>query len=493
MSEPKNTKNKQLKVLSLELTQFAVDNAADAIFWLNRAGEFIYANHAAVAHIGYSQSELFEMNVHQIDCDFPFEKWQKHWDKLRIKKSMTFDSRHLTKNGKIIPVEIMVSHLELDDNEFHCAYVRDISKRKKAEEVLLQSEKRFRMTLDATSDGMWDRNLATGEVYYGSNWASALGYLEEDLITGKIVWEKLLHPEDKEKTLQSVRDHLAGKTRNYEAEFRLRNCAGEWQWIQARGKIIEHDATGQPLRFVGTHTDITNRKEAEDSLMKSTEETKLFAYSVAHDLKNPAVAIQCLAKRFRDKVLELSDKKKQIYCDQLLKSSEQIVTLVDKINSYISSKETPLVLEEIPLKEVVRICCDEFSAQLQIRSITWSEFNEQPIIRADRISMIRVLRNLVENALKYGGAQLSKITVEYQNTASFHVISVRDDGVGMKVEDSEKIFKPFERRESSIGQGGSGLGLAIVKEIAGHHKGEVWVEQNRKKGLRFCFAISKNL
>ncbi len=356
MSDNTEPQDNAIELQKLMLTQFSVDNAADPIFWLNRDGEFIYTNKAASDHLGFSGAELLAMTVHQVDPNFPSEKWESHWQKLRTKGAMTFESNHKTKSGEIVPVEIMVSHLELQDTEFHCAHVRNISERKKAEKILLQSEDRFRKTLDVTSDGMWDRNLDTGEVYYGSTWASALGYSEDDLITGKISWEKLLHPEDREKTLQELRDHLAGKTKKYEAVFRLKNSKNEYQWIQARGKIIECDNGGGPRRFVGTHTDISNRKKAEESLLKTIEETKIFAYSVAHDLKTPAIAIQCLAERFRDKLFQLSDQKKRIYCEQLLSSSESIVALVEKINSYISSKETPLQLEEVYLKEVVRVC-----------------------------------------------------------------------------------------------------------------------------------------
>ena len=254
----------------MKLTQFSVDNAADAIFWLNKNGKFIYANNAAVEHIGYSKEEILSMTVHEIDYNFPIEKWDQHWEKLKRKKKAIFESLHTTKNGKNLPVEIMVSHLEVDDIEFHCVYVRDITERKRAEESLQLSEKRFRKTLDVTSDGMWDRNLVTGEVYYGSNWASALGFHEDDLITGKIRWEKLLHKEDRDKALQAVKDHIDGKTKSYKTEFRLKNSDNGWQWMQARGKVIEYSENNRPIRFVVTHTDIIDRKEAEDSLLKRT-------------------------------------------------------------------------------------------------------------------------------------------------------------------------------------------------------------------------------
>ncbi|MEE4243365.1 MAG: PAS domain-containing sensor histidine kinase [Desulfopila sp.] len=484
---------KELELHRLELVQFALDNAADAIFWIDEVGRFIYVNHAATESLGYTKKEMLSMHIQQIDRNFQVDLWQSHWNRVKKHKKLTLESSHLTKSGESIPVEVKCNHLTVGKAQFHCAFSRNITHRKKVEKVLLESERQLRKTLEATSDGVWMRNLQTGEVYYGAKWATVLGYSKEDLRTGKITWENLLHPDDRCKTVQALRDHLNGKTPAYEAEFRLRNSSNQWQWIHARGRVIEYTPTGKPLRFVGTHTDITSRKMMEDSLLKSTEEIKLFAYSVAHDLKSPALAVRGLAERFRAKLFDLSDTKKLEYCDRIIESAEQLVDLVDKINTFISSKETTPVFEEVPLREVVHASREEFAAQLQYRSIAWREFPENPVIKMDRGGIIRVLRNLVENSLKYGGPRLSKITISYQNTAGYHVISVRDNGVGMNVDDSERIFQPFKRKNSSSEQSGSGLGLAIVKEIAHRHKGEVWLEPNTKRGVQFCFAISKKL
>ncbi len=493
MSASDSSVGKEMELHRLELVQFALDNAADAIFWINQEGRLIYVNRSAVEYLGYSEEELLGMRIQQIDRNYQIDLWQSHWHRVKKYKKLTVESYYQTKSGESLPVEIQCNHLIVGKEQFHCAFARDITQRKKAEKVLLESEHRLRKTLEATSDGVWMRNLQTGEVYYGAKWATALGYSKEDLRAGKITWETLLHPEDRPKAVQALRDHLTGKTPAYEAEFRLRNSSNQWQWIHARGRVIEHSPTGKPVRFVGTHTDITSRKMMEDSLLKSTEETKLFAYSVAHDLKNPALAIRGLAERFRAKLTDLPDTKKLEYCDRIIESAEQVVELVDTINTFISSKETNPVFEEIPLKEVVRSSREEFAAQLQYRSIVWREFAENPIVKMDRTGIIRVLRNLVENSLKYGGPQLSKITIGYQNTAGYHVISVRDNGVGMNAEDSDRIFQPFKRQNSSSEQSGSGLGLAIVKAIAHSHKGEVWLEPNTKRGVQFCFAIAKNL
>ena len=109
------------------------------------------------------------------------------------------------------------------------------------------------------------------------------------------------------------------------------------------------------------------------------------------------------------------------------------------------------------------------------------------------MSIIRVVRNLVDNAIKYGGDDLREIKIGYKESDETHIISVTDDGVGLKVEDSEEIFELFKRKKTSKGIQGTGLGLAIVKEIVERHGGKVWIEPGTKKGTTFSISISKHL
>ena len=116
-----------------------------------------------------------------------------------------------------------------------------------------------------------------------------------------------------------------------------------------------------------------------------------------------------------------------------------------------------------------------------------------PEINADRLSILRVLRNLIDNALKYGGDDLSKINIGCEQSDEFYVLFVKDDGMGIRREDFKKIFTTFERTKTSMGIEGTGLGLAIVKEIAEQHGGEVWVELGPEKGTSFYVSIQKTL
>ncbi|MFO7973818.1 MAG: PAS domain S-box protein [Candidatus Hydrogenedentota bacterium] len=131
---------------------------------------------------------------------------------------------------------------------------------------LEESENHLRMVLDAASNGVLDTDLATGRVFYGENWARMLGYAPDEIEPTMEACLALVHPEDVAGIQHAFEAHALGLTPQYQAEFRLRNKRGEWQWVLSRGKIVEWDERGRPTRFLGAHTDISERKRVENAL-----------------------------------------------------------------------------------------------------------------------------------------------------------------------------------------------------------------------------------
>jgi len=236
------------------------------------------------------------------------------------------------------------------------------------------------------------------------------------------------------------------------------------------------------------YTDI--RKELRN-LEEKKETIKFFAYSVSHDLKCPAVGLEGLAERLKNKHAESLGEKGKELCNQILKTSKHILALSNKINAYIATKESPLQIERVRLKEVTEIVRNEFASPLEERSIRWSEPSEEVDIEADRTALIRFFQNCVDNSLKYGGDRMTEIRLGHVEGRHAHILSVHDDGVGMRQEDGDLAFELFERRETSNGVDGSGLGLAIVKELANRHGGRVWVKTDAEKGVTFFLSIPK--
>lgn len=260
---------------------------------------------------------------------------------------------------------------------------------------------------------------------------------------------------------------------------------------QARGELALKAAQADLERRVAERT--SELAAANAALSKETERIKLFAYSVIHDLKSPAVGLHGVAQLLNRNYGAALDEKGKKYCDLILRSSEQLAQMVDKINVFISTKESAVLIQPLDLKEVLQVVRDEFATRIDGHKIFWVEPRWVPEIRADRLSMIRVYRNLVDNSLKYGGKSLSCICVRHRENDRFHILSVSDDGDGLEEAHMEKLFGAFKRSETSYGIEGAGLGLAIVKEIAERHKGEVWVEPGEKRGMTISISISKSL
>jgi PAS domain S-box-containing protein len=152
--------------------------------------------------------------------------------------------------------------------------VTDITERKLAEGAVRESERRYSLVLEATNDGIYDVDFRTGTAHYSPAYAAMLGYGPTELVLSPEsgTWEGLLHPDDKESVLRALGRCLSGETKEYTMEFRLRTKAGEWLWTESRAQVVERDRAGSPLRLVGSHRNIEDRKRAEVALRESGDQ-----------------------------------------------------------------------------------------------------------------------------------------------------------------------------------------------------------------------------
>lgn len=150
----------------------------------------------------------------------------------------------------------------------HLWQYRDVTARKQAENAVKASEQRLKLALDAVEEGLWDWNLVTGEIYRSDRWYEMLGYCARDLANQTQLREQLVHPDDLPAMKNLLSAHLSNQTPLYECEARMRTRSGGWLWILDRGRVVSRDREGNPLRMVGTHLDITERKQAEEALQQ---------------------------------------------------------------------------------------------------------------------------------------------------------------------------------------------------------------------------------
>jgi two-component system, cell cycle sensor histidine kinase and response regulator CckA len=145
----------------------------------------------------------------------------------------------------------------------------DITRRKAAEEAFQHSEQLWKFALEGSGDGVWDWNAETGHVHYTHQWKAMLGYDDADIGSSVEDWSGRVHPEDRDAVFAALQKHQSGETPSYATEHRLRCKDGSYKWVLDRGKVIARAPDGKPLRAIGTHSDITERKRAEQALLAS--------------------------------------------------------------------------------------------------------------------------------------------------------------------------------------------------------------------------------
>jgi PAS domain S-box-containing protein len=168
---------------------------------------------------------------------------------------------------------------------------RDISDRKKAEEDVRDSEERLRLALMAANQGLYDLNLQTGEAIVSTEYATMLGYDPAEFHETNAKWIERLHPDDLERVAGTYRAYVNGAIANYIVEFRQRTKNGDWKWILSLGKIVERDDLGQPLRMLGTHTDISDRKAAEAQLQQQAKQLEEYTQTLEQRVEERTQAL----------------------------------------------------------------------------------------------------------------------------------------------------------------------------------------------------------
>lgn len=228
----------------------------------------------------------------------------------------------------------------------------EITQRQQAEEQLIASEKRFRLALDASSNGVWDRDLVSGEVYFGENWRRTLGYDNHGGNGDGSFFDDLLHPADRERVIALREAHARGETPRYEAEYRIRNARGDWQWILSRGQVVSRDGQGRALRIIGTHTDITRLKDAEAALSHARDQLEERVRERTMELAEANIALSVLLKKreedrviLAEQVVANTTELVLPYLDKLKEGrlSEQQMNLVDILRANITDLTSPFV------------------------------------------------------------------------------------------------------------------------------------------------------
>ncbi len=232
-------------------------------------------------------------------------------------------------------------------------------------------------------------------------------------------------------------------------------------------------------------------REKAKILEEQNSAIQYFAYTASHDLKSPAVGIFALTQRLMKQAGAALPPRAQECCRQILNAASHIESLAKEMNAFVAARGAKLKLEDLDLNSVLETIHQELAGRLAEKGVQWVAPEELPRVRADRLGLTRAFQNLADNALKYGGPDLTRLEILYHEDDGQHVFGVRDDGVGLDPDGAERLFQAFQRGPTSQGTEGTGLGLAIVREVAERHGGRAWLESAPGQGATFYFSLAK--
>ena len=377
------------------------------------------------------------------------------------------------------------------------------------EKQLSESEERLRFAMEATSDGLWDWDIRSGRVNYSPNYLKILGYQPGEFKMLAQSWEESIHPADRERVLQINLDCVENRVQNFEVEYRMRSKTGEWIWVLARGKAVSREESGQAIRLIGTHVDITERKLAEDairrmadeleqrviertaSLEAANKELEAFSYSVSHDLRAPLRGIDGWSQALMEDYGSQLDEQAKNYMDRVRSEAQRMGRLIDDLLNL--SRVSLVEIEKCPidLSQLARLISSQLQGIQPDRKIEW-HIQPDMQIQGDAGLLEITLNNLFDNAVKFSekspAACIEFGQINLHNQKTFYV---KDNGVGFDMVYEKKLFGPFQRLHKPSEYPGTGIGLAIVKRAIRRHGGQIWAESKVGQGATFFFTLEK--
>jgi PAS domain S-box-containing protein len=250
----------------LEKFRLSVEHSGDSVFWVNREGRILYTNASAWKTLGYKREEILNISIFDLDPDYQEGVWSAHFEDLKKRGTITLETRHRTKDGRIFPIEVNANYVCIGGQEFNFATVRDISLRKEADVRIFENDRRLRAIFEQAGVGVIEAGTSANLLRVNKRCCQMLGYSEEELLSKTMA--DLTHPDDMPMMHQNWQLLLEGKTRGYSLDKRYIAKNGEDVWVNVIVSAL-WSAGKSPDRVVAIVQNITPQKKAEVALSKA--------------------------------------------------------------------------------------------------------------------------------------------------------------------------------------------------------------------------------
>lgn len=412
------------------------------------------------------------------------------------------------------------------------------------ETALRESEETLSIFTLVTNDGLWDWDLETDQVTFDPRYYTMAGYEVDEFPYELEEFRKRVHPDDVGNVFNQAEAHLQGEIDRFNVEFRFLHKDGSWLWIMGRGKITEQDENGNPLRFVGTHTDISAQKAIEEklndyqlqledvvedrtqelneriteverlnaaltnilddyqaanerlsvlgnNLSAANQELESLTYSLSTDLLQPILNIQKTVKQLNKKTSSDLSKKELDALNEIQANAELVNQQITDLLRISQLSQQELHLEEIDPVKLIKKVLKSYTKEIKDKQIK-TIIKDLPPCRADFGLLEMVFDNLISNGIKYSaGQEAPEIQIGYQpdQNPDRVIYYVQDNGIGFNPEAKDLVFSPFSQLNNQENHQGSGIGLTLAKLIINKHNGSIWADTEEGKGATFYFDL----
>ncbi len=384
--------------------------------------------------------------------------------------------------------------------------------------ALRESEARLNLVLEGGQHCLWDWKVRENRVVRGPMLAEMLGYAPHEIEPTPEGLTRLLHPDDQPQS-EMVRNVITQPgPGEFLGEARLRTKDGGWRWVWTVGRVLERGPDGRAIRAVGTHTDITRRKEAEETVRRMNheleqrvgerttelatrvteverlnQELESFSYSVSHDLRAPLRNITGFLELLTRRLDAQLDAESARFVGTVKAEAKRMGTLIDDLLSLSRVGRTELVPRKVSLDDLAAEARHTMQPEIGNRVVTW-KVGPLPVVSGDRALLLLALHNLLRNAVKFTRHRAEAVIEIGVGSAAgaepgFVTIFVRDNGAGFNPKYTDKLFGVFQRLHNQRDFEGTGIGLANVKRIVTRHGGRVWADGAVDHGATFYFTL----
>lgn len=462
-------------------------DAEHRITYMSRTSEKV-TGYKVEEHIGKARTEVAGM-------DPISEDWKQHLAAIENRREFrNFVYRRLGPTGQILYISTSGKPI-YDENGVFVGYrgvARDVTAERTAQIEIETAKERYDLAVRHAA--IWDWDLKQDQVFFSPQWCVYLGYSEAEFqkITAESI-ARLIHPDDREQYLATLRYHIERPGTLYESEHRFQTKTGDYRWFYARGQALADD-TGTPARMVGIIVDISKQKDAEaqkaqalDAADRANNSKSEFLANMSHELRTPLNSIIGFSDVLSQEMFgRLGNTRYVEYSKDIRGAALHLLSLINELLDISKIEADQMSLREriLPLAEIVDGAMGMLKGTESPESAEILDMigRSEITLRCDERMMKQVLINLLSNALKFTPSD-GTIRLLTRDTEDGGVrIIVEDTGIGIPVEEISRLFTPFGQVDSAahVAKDGTGLGLYLSKRIMELHGGDLSIESHGK-------------